>query len=172
MVYPQLAAAAAAVFLGVPLTSIKNSLEAIDEFDHQMQILPGVHGAIIINDTSSMTLSGLEGALDALDQVTARKRVLVTTGLGEHQDSMKIHQKIARKIFKQNLDYCFFLGREGKMISEELLNLGFAAEKIEDDLSTVQISNKLIKQLGRGDVVLVKGVDQNVGEIVGKLVKE
>jgi UDP-N-acetylmuramoyl-tripeptide--D-alanyl-D-alanine ligase len=172
MVYPQLAAGAAAVYLGVPLTSIKNSLESAEEFDNQMQVLQGVHGSVVINDTKKISVSSLEGALETLDKVSARKRVLVTTGISGMVDSDKVHQKIARKIFKQNLDYCFFLGREGKIISEELLNLGYAAEKIEDDLTATQIVNKLMKLIGRGDVVLIKGTDQNIEEIGSKLIKE
>lgn len=172
MIYPQLAASAAAVYLGAPLTSIKNSLESIEEFDKQMQVLPGVHGCIVIDDTKEISAANLESAIDTLDKVSARKRVLVTTGLVGYKDSEKMHQRIARKIFKQNLDYCFFLGREGKIISEELLNLGFAAERVEDDLTALQIVNKLTKILGRGDVLLVKGADQNVGEVAQKLIKE
>lgn len=172
MVYPQLAAGAAAVYLGVPLTSIKNSLESANEFNKQMQVLPGIHSSIIIDDTKMISIASLEGALESLDRVSARKRILVSTGVEGLIDSEKVHQRVARKIFKQNLDYCFFLGREGKIISEELLNLGFAAEKMEDDLSAPQIVNKLIKLVGRGDVILIKGIDQNIDEIVYKLIKE
>lgn len=172
MVYPQLAASGAAVYLGVPLTSIKNSLEAASEFVKQMQVLSGIHGSVIIDDTKTISVSSLLGALETLDKVSARKRLLVTTGISGLIEGEKLHQKIARKIFKQNLDYCFFLGREGKMISEELLNLGFAAEKVEDDLSATQISNKLVKIVGRGDVILIKGIDQNIDEIASKLIKE
>lgn len=172
MVYPQLAAGAAAVYLGVPLTTVKNSLEAANEFEKQMQVLPGIHGSVVIDDTKNITLTSLEHSLDTLDKVSARKRLLVTTGVAGISESEKNHQKLARKIFKQNLDYCFFLGREGKIISEELLNLGYPAEKIEDDLSAMQVVNKLVKLVGRGDVVMIKGNTQNIDEIATKLVKE
>ena len=174
-IYPSLAAAALGVINNVPLTKIKLALESIEPLEHNMQIIGGPSGSIIIDDTYDSSPNTLDGAIDTLLRVSARRRVLV---LGEMRELGKfsdmLHRQAAQKIFKEKIDLIFLGQGDAQIIADELKNLGFLEERVEANLQNSQIVGKLLKTLGKGDVVLVKGayavrLDEVVKRIARKI---
>lgn len=157
-VYPALAAAALGVINDIPLTKIKLALESLQPLQHRMQVLPGPNGSVILDDTYNASPTAVEVAIDTLLQVSARRRVLV---LGEMRElgkySEKLHRSVAQKIFKEKIDLCFLGQGDAQIIAAELQSLGFWEERVESNLQNSQIVAKLLKTLGKGDVVLIKG---------------
>lgn len=157
-IYPVLAAAALGVLNDVPLTKIKLALEKIEPAEHRMQVVAGPNGSVILDDTYNSSPAAVEAAIDTLLQISARRRVLV---LGEMRElgkySEELHRQIAQKIFKEKIDLVFLGQGETEMIADELKSLGFWEEKMESNLQNSQIVSKLLKNLGKGDVVLIKG---------------
>ncbi len=174
-VYPALAAAALGVVNNVPLTKIKLALESLEPPEHRMQILPGPNGSTILDDTYNSSPAALDAAIDTLLQLSARRRFLV---LGEMRElgkySAELHRLVAQKIYKEKIDLVFLGQGEAQIIADELKSLGFWEERVESNLQNSQIVSKLLKNLGKGDVVLVKGsravrLDEVVKRIAKKL---
>lgn len=173
-VYCALAAAALGMVNDVPLTKIKLGLESIQPSQHMMQVLVGPNGSIILDDTYNSSPSALDAAIDTLLQIPARRRVLV---LGEMKDlgkySEMLHRQVAQKIFKEKIDLIFLGQGDAQIIAQELKNLGFWGERCEANLQNSQIVGKLLKNLGKGDVVLIKASPSvRLDEVVKRIAKK
>lgn len=173
-VYPALAAATVGMVSGVSLTKIKIGLESINVLEHRMQTLLGPNNSTIIDDTMNSSPADLEAAIDTLLQVSARRRILV---LGEMPDlgkySEELHRQIAQKIYKEKIDLCFLGLGDAEIIANELKSLGFWEERLSINLQNSQMVSKLLKTLGKGDVVLIKGASaQRLDEVVKRVAKK
>lgn len=173
-VYPALAAAALGVVNNVPLTKIKLALESFEPSEHRMQVLSGPNGSLILDDTYNSSPAAVEAAIDTLLQISARRRILV---LGEMRElgaySDQLHRQIAQKIFKEKMDVCFLGQGDAQIIADELRSLGFWEERVESNLQNSQIVARLLKNLGKGDVVLIKGSRAvRLDEVVKRIAKK
>ncbi|OGE30278.1 hypothetical protein A3C59_04845 [Candidatus Daviesbacteria bacterium RIFCSPHIGHO2_02_FULL_36_13] len=173
-IYPALSAATLGILNNIPLTKIKIALESVEPSEHRMQVLSGPNGSIIIDDTYNSSPAAVEAAIDTLMQVPARRRVLV---LGEMRElgrfSEEMHRQIGRKIFKEKIDLIYLGQGDAQTIEGELKSLGFWDERVESNLQNSQIVGKLLKNLGKGDVVLIKGSPAvRLDEVVKRIAKK
>lgn len=173
-VYPALAAATLGIINGVPLTKINKALEEITPSEHRMQRFGGPNGSIILDDTYNSSPAAVDAAIDTLLQVPARRRFLV---LGEMKElgrfSEKLHRQIAQKIFKEKIDFVYLGQGDAEIIYDELKSLGFWEERVEGNLKNSQIVGKLLKNLGKGDICLIKGSRAvRLDEIVKRIAKK
>ncbi len=173
-VYSALAAAALGILNQIPLTRIKIALEELEPVEHQMEPFYGPNGSVILDDTHAFSPADVEASIDTLLQISARRRILV---LGELRDlgsfSEEIHRHLAQKIYKEKIDLCFLGQGDTIFIADELKRLGFWEEKVETNLQNSQIVSKLLKTLGKGDVVLVKGQHAvRLDEVVKRIAKK
>ena len=157
-VYPALAAAALGICNHISLINIKKGLEKVLPMKHRLQLLDGLGGWHVLDDTYNSSPQALEEALNLLDEFPARRRIIV---LGEMKElggySEKLHRVVAQKIYKDKIDLVFLGSGDTKYIADELLKLGFPPERMENNLSNSQLVPKVLKTAGKGDVVLVKG---------------
>lgn len=158
MVYSALAAAALGVSCNMTLISIKKGLEEVNATPHRLQLLDGLNGCTILDDTYNSSPAAMEEALNVLNELPARRRIVA---LGEMRElgvySEQLHRDIARKIYKDKVDIVLLGGGDTYFIADELLKLGFTPEKIEANLSNQQIVSRILKVAVLGDLVLVKG---------------
>ena len=153
-----LAAATLAVINGIALTSIKKSFEKLETFEHHLQLIEGFGGATILDDTYGGDLASWSDALESLNKLPARRRIVV---VGEIKDlgesSEKIHRELAKILYKEHVDIILSGEGEALHLSDELKKLGFYEGRLEENLSVQSAVNRLIKIIGKGDVVLIKG---------------
>lgn len=173
-VYSALAAALLGVVLGISLTKIKPALETLESAEHCMQSLWGPNGSILLDDSFSSSPQSVEASIDILLQVPARRRIVV---LGEMRDlgphSEATYREVGRKIYKEKLDLVFLGQGETRFIADELKSLGFWEERMESDLQGSQLVSKLLKNLGKGDVCLIKGSRAvRLDEVVKRIAKK
>lgn len=172
-IYPLLAAAAVGVSNDVPLVLIRKGLEKMVPVEHRMQVLAGLNGSTVLDDTYNAQPAAVEEALETLNQVSARRRIVV---LGEMRElgkmTEKFHREIARKIYKDKLDIVLLGSGNAEIVADELKNLGFDSKRLFPNLTNEEIINKLQKILLKGDVVLVKGARAvKLEEVVDKITK-
>ncbi|MBI4036728.1 UDP-N-acetylmuramoyl-tripeptide--D-alanyl-D-alanine ligase [Candidatus Daviesbacteria bacterium] len=172
-IYPALAAAALGVVNNIPLTKIKIALESIGPSEHRLQPVSGPNGSVILDDTYNSSPAAVEAAIDTLLEIPARRRVLVLGEMRElGEESEQQHRLIARKIYREKIDLVFLGQGDAKIISEELKALGFLEERLEDNLQNSHIVSKLLKNLGKGDVCLIKGSRAvRLDEVVKRITK-
>lgn len=173
-VYPVLAAAALGVLQKIPLTKIKLGLEKVLPQEHKLQPIQGPNGSIILDDSYDSAPIDLEAAIDTLFKIPARRRVLVLgemKGLEKHSEDL--HRQVARLIYKEKVDQIYLGTGDAKIIADELEALGFWEEKMQSNLQNSQIVGKLLKNLGRGDVCLIKGSrSARLDEVVKRIAKK
>lgn len=157
-IFPALAATTLGILENIPLTKIKLALESIEASEHRLQPVSGPNGSVILDDTYNSSPDALDAAIDTLEKIPARRRVLVLgemRELGDYSDAL--HRQIAQKIYQEKLDLVFLGTGDALIIADELKNLGFLEERIEAGLTNSQLVAKLLKTLGKGDVCLIKG---------------
>lgn len=168
-----LAGAAFSLNCGASLMSVKKGLEKLTPEENKMQILEGLNGYLVINDTYKTNLDSAIEALNVLNGLPARRRIVV---LGEIKDQdaflEKAHRQIAQKMYNDKIDFVLLSGEETKYIAEELKELGFLEERVESDLSLSQIVAKLLRVAGKGDIILVKGAKSSRLEEVAKRISQ
>ncbi len=173
-VYPALAAAALGVVNDIPLTKIRFALEKVEPSPNRMQVISGPDGSVIVDDTYNCSPAALEGAIDTLLAIPAKRRILVLGEMRElGQFSEQLHRQIAQKIYKEKLDLVFLGQGEAQIIADELKSLGFWEEHLKFNLQNSQLVSELLKILSKGDVCLIKGSRAvRLDEVVKRIAKK
>lgn len=165
-----LAAATLAVQNGVALTSIKKAFEKMETVEHRLQLLEGFGGATLLDDTLGGDLTSWTDALETLNKLPARRRIAVVgemKGLGE--SSERIHRELGQMLYREHVDIILSGTGDALFVSDELKKLGFYEGRLEENLSNQTIINRLLKIIGKGDLVLVKGDEGRLDEIIKKI---
>ncbi len=173
-VYSMLGAAAYGVSKGLSLISIKRGLEKILPLSSKMQAFTGHNGSVIVDDTDDATPFAVEQAIETLNLVTARRRVVVLgqmPGLGRLSE--QLHREIARTIYKEKIDLVFLGSGDAQYIEDELRKLGFLEERMQSNMTNSALVSNLLKILAKGDVVLIKGSKSlRFDEVVQRVAKK
>ncbi len=173
-VYSALAASALGLNEGISLGSIKIALEKMEPAEHRMSVYEGFNGSIIIDDSYNGSPISVEAAIQTIQLLTARRRIVVlgeTKELGQYSEEQ--HRKIARIIYKEKVDLVLLGTGEAKIIADELIKLGFPAERLESNLQNPQMVAQLLKVLNKGDVCLIKGSRSlRLDEVVKRVAKK
>lgn len=172
-IYPLLAATALGIDQGVSLGSIKKALESLEPLKHHFEPLLGFNDCIIIDDTyHDLEITAIE-AIETINLLPARRRVVVLNdNISYEQSNLAGLKEIARQIYKDRVDLVFLGGGRTQIIADELLSLGFIPERLEAGLQNTQITSQLLKVLSKGDVVLIKGSKTSkLSEVVKKITK-
>lgn len=173
-IYPALAAAALGISCGMSLITIKRGLETLEPCEHRLEPLAGVNGCLVIDDTyNNASPIGLEAAIDVLNELPARKRIVV---IGEMRElgsySELLHKQVAQKIYKNHPDLVLLGGGQAQTIAVELKELGFSADRLESGLSNSQMVSRVLNYVSKGDIVLVKGSRAlRLDEVVKRIIK-
>ena len=172
-IIPTLAATAIAINLGHSLISIKKGIEKMDSMEGRMDVVPGINNSIIIDDTYDGEIKAFSEALETANLIPARRRIVVLGEMSaDYKTSERAHTMIAREIYSNKIDLVLLGGGQTKYIEAELTKLGFLAERMLAGLQNPAIVANLIKILGKGDVVLIKGhPNLRFSEIVKKVSK-
>lgn len=172
-VIPVLAAASAAINLGFSLISVKKGIEKVESLPGRMQVVNGVNNSVIVDDTYDGEVKGFLEALQTINLVPARRRIVVLGEmLADSKTSEKEHTLIAREIYSNKIDLVLLGSGQAKIVEAELTKLGFIPERMMSGLQNPAIVSNLIKILGKGDVVLIKGhPNLKYSEIVKKITK-
>jgi UDP-N-acetylmuramoyl-tripeptide--D-alanyl-D-alanine ligase len=146
-----LAAAAAAVALGVPLPVIASGLEKFGGVAGRLQRKQGRNGAIVIDDTYNANPDSVRAALKVLAQLRDR-RIFVLGDMGElGPDAPRLHAEIGAEA--RRLGVAKLLGL-GELSREAVQAFGEGARHFED---VEELNRALAEELAPGVTVLVKG---------------
>lgn len=158
MVYPVLAALAVAQVEGVPLDAALARLEALEPTPGRLQPVPLPGGAILLRDDYKMSLETIHAALDLLDEIPARRKIVLFGDMSAIQGRewpvyLSVGMHVARVA-----DRFVLVGRSFKRYSRGARKAGMSRDAIVDAGRTVQdAAERMARLLEPGDVVLVKG---------------
>ncbi|MFH0856802.1 MAG: Mur ligase family protein, partial [bacterium] len=121
---------------GMEWEEIRAAVENLQPLDNGMKIKE-IDGAIIIDDTYNSNPAGVMAALEVLDNIDKKFKVLVLDDIWElGKEGKRIHTELAQKIAKKNYSMTALIGKEyGEMMRDILLGNGVDEERIKTPLS-------------------------------------
>ncbi len=147
-----LAGAAVARLMGRSLAEIAAAAASLEPVEHRLQLIRGAGGVTVIDDAYNSNPEGAAAALEVLDQIEGRRKVVVTPGIIELGEL----QAEANRSFGENAgavaDHLLVVASVNRAAILEGAS-GSRAE-VETFDSLAQATARLGTLLGPGDVVL------------------
>ncbi len=172
--YSLLAAGAVAKAKNMSAGMIVKGVGEYEQPHGRMNIIEGLNGSTLIDDTYNSSPDAVVAALETLSKLETGGRKIAVLGdmmeLGKHSGDE--HRRIGKEVVGK-LDMLITVGPRSKMTAEEAIASGFAAEKVTVlDIST-EVGAFLSPLLISGDVILLKGSQSTRMErAVTELMKE
>lgn len=159
MIYPALAAVAVALEEGVSLDDALPRLSALVPVSGRMAVKPLASGAALICDDLKSTLETIHAALDLLEEVPAARKIVVLGPISEAPGSAgplyrALGERISRIAQRAVFVDCYREYKAGVFAA------GMKRDAILDASGCLPAVDYLRRELRGGDVVLIKGRDQ------------
>lgn len=149
-----LAAVAVATAAGRALGDLQSAIESMEPVEHRLQIIDGTGGVTVIDDAYNSNPSGAAAALEVLDQMPGRRKVVVTPGMVELGDEQEAANREFGRHAASVADTLIVVARLNReAITSGARSSGSPCDVIEVD-SLAQATQHLQSLLGPGDVVL------------------
>jgi UDP-N-acetylmuramoyl-tripeptide--D-alanyl-D-alanine ligase len=157
-VYNALAAAAAALAVGMSLDAVKYGLDDFVPTAMRSEIRQ-IQGRTVLADCYNANPASMEAALSTLISLKSGKKSIAVLGdmleLGEI--ALDAHRAIGATAVRLGVDLVITLGQLAKQIGEGAIDAGMPKDRVLEAGSHAEAA-VLLKQLSRpGDVVLIKG---------------
>jgi UDP-N-acetylmuramyl pentapeptide synthase len=160
MVYPALAALAAAQALGVALAGAQERLAAVAPADARLEPVALANGAVMLRDEYKSGVETAHAALDLLAGIPARRRWVVMGDLteppGTEAEQRAAYVRVGECIGRIAHRAIFMRGH-GTLYSRGARRAGMAPERMSAAVDVADAARQLQAELVDGDVVLVKG---------------
>ncbi len=158
-VYNALAAAAAAVGMGVDLHTIRDGLENFSPPAMRMELVKSKAGYAVLNDVYNASPASMVAALKTLDALKGYKRKIAVLGdmleLGDY--APKAHRDVGIALMEHRVRMLVTVGPLARGIAQGAKDAGFSEDAVQSYGDSSEAARGLKSQLTRGDVVLVKG---------------
>ena len=173
-VYAALAAVSVGTIFKINLIDIAEALEPLRAPTGRLNLLEGIRGSYIIDDTYNASPISTLAALSVLSQLEARRKIAVLGDMLELGDQTELgHKEIGNKIFSEKIDIFIAVGKRMQYAIERLIALGFSRVNILhfDDPETA--AEKVSQIVREGDFILVKGSQgMRMEKIVEKIITD
>ena len=153
-VHTALAAAAVGLVEGQSWEEIIDGLRGATQL--RLLVVPGLRGAIILDDTYNASPTSTIAALNLLEELDGRKIAV----LGDMLELGAYEEEGHRKVGRRALDVAAVLitvGERGRLIAEAALAWGMEAEKVIIAEDNDSATARLREIVACGDIILVKG---------------
>jgi UDP-N-acetylmuramoyl-tripeptide--D-alanyl-D-alanine ligase len=156
-----LAAAATGHTLKMPLSAIKQGLVEVSAFAGRMQVLAGIKGSTLIDDTYNSSPIAAKAALDVLQNGDAPQRIAILGSMNElGAYSPEAHREVGAHCDPTKLDWVITVGDDAKQYLAPV-----AKERgcqVKSFTSPYKAGAFVKRQLKDGAVVLAKGSQNRV----------
>lgn len=157
-VYNALSAIAAVHQIGMGLADIAVHLRTFPTLNKQLQLVEGINGATIIDDTWSITTTSLHAALRVLEKIAATKKKIAIVGTITDLGSWGyvIHERAGELLAESKIDVLFTIGKHAKIMADTVSKKGTAIEV--HSFNNHILAYELLKKMATEDtVILIKG---------------
>jgi UDP-N-acetylmuramoyl-tripeptide--D-alanyl-D-alanine ligase len=156
-----LAAAAVADQLDMQAPEIAKAVDHLEPFAGRMQVLPGINGATLIDDTYNASPIAAKSALDVLYATETKQRIAILGSMNELGDfSPEAHREVGEHCDPKKLNLVVTIGNDADKY------LAPAAQKrgctVKTFTSPYEAGEFVKSQLKKGAVVLAKGSQNQV----------
>lgn len=169
------AAAAVGLAMGLNLVEISQSLATYKAALGRTNLIKGVKGTWIIDDTYNAAPQSALAALEILrDFPEAGRRIAVFGDMRELGSfSEEAHRQVGEMVHNFQVDYLFVIGEKSRDIARAAKDLGMSEDHIYHFPQTIEAGIFLQERLKPNDIVLIKGsrgskMEQVVYEIMAR----
>ncbi|MFC5603339.1 Mur ligase family protein [Sporosarcina koreensis] len=157
-IYNALAAIAAVHQIGMGLADIAVHFRTFPTINKQLQVVEGVNGATIIDDTWSITTTSLQAALRVLEKLGSNKKKIAVVGTITDLGSWGyvIHERAGEIIAESKIDVLFTIGKHAKIMAETVSKKGAAIE-VHSFTNHIRAYELLKKMATEDTIILIKG---------------
>ncbi len=156
--YPLLAAAAVGKARNVPMASIVKGLTSYGAPKGRMNIIAGMNGSTLIDDTYNSSPDAVLSALNTLKSIENTGAKIAVLGdmmeLGQH--SSEAHRTSGREVARL-ADELVTVGQRSRTTADEAIKAGMFAGKVHSFDTSVEAADYLKSIVKQGDIVLIKG---------------
>jgi len=171
-VYNALFAIAAVNEVGIDPSKAAHYLQSFRKFNKQLQILDGLNGSTIIDDTWSITTTSLEAALKVLEEIGKGKKKIAIIGTITDVGSwgFVIHEQAGEIVTNHNIDVLITIGMHAKIIGDHAIKCGYKS-KVFSFNNSILVLNLLRKIVDKNTIILIKGdmYSQTIIDLAGKI---
>ncbi len=170
-IYTLLAAAAAAISRGVPLPELRGRLAAVRPQPGRLRPLPGIEGALVLDDSQSAGPRSLAAALEALHLFPSQRIVVLgdVPDLGAMADGDD--QALAAQL-AASADLAVAVGDQASALVRDAADWGLPLDAQICVAAPTDVPAALKSRLRPGDTVLVKGdADARLERVVEALLE-
>jgi UDP-N-acetylmuramoyl-tripeptide--D-alanyl-D-alanine ligase len=156
-----LAAVATAHKLGLSEEQIKAGIESVPQFAGRMQVLDGINGSKLIDDTYNASPVAVKAALDVLYEAKTTQRIAILGSMNEMgAGSAAMHKEMGEYCDPDKLDLVVTIGKEaGEHLAPAAAMRGC---QVKTFLSPYEAGEFVKSQLKEGAIVLGKGSQNGV----------
>lgn len=161
LLYSAAAAIAVADELGMNAEEIKRGLAKVKPASGRMQILDGIKGSTIIDDTYNATPQTFKAALDTLYRLDARQKVAILGSMNELGSySEAAHREVGKYCDPKQIDILITIGADAnKIMATEAEAQGCKVHRFNNPYTAGQYVKPLIK---KGALILAKGSQNKI----------
>ncbi len=172
--YPLLAAAAVAKARNLSVESIGKSLSEYEAPKGRMNLIAGINGSTIIDDTYNSSPDAASSALATLKSLQCSGTKIAV--LGDMMELGKFSAEAHRQIGQECLgsaDYLITVGPRSNMTAEEAQKSSLSSSMIHSFDTSSEAAAFIVPEVKTGDIVLVKGSQSmRMERVVKALLKE
>lgn len=156
-VYNATAAIAAAYQLGVPITDSIERLKTFPLLPKHVEVVKGLNGSTLIDDTWSSNPTSIESSLDVLKNISQGKKKIAVIGeikfLGDKTN--EVHTLVGNMLAKEEIDILITIGHDAEQISKQASKMGMGGESYHCQ-SPKEAYQHLLEKTDADTIVLVK----------------
>jgi UDP-N-acetylmuramoyl-tripeptide--D-alanyl-D-alanine ligase len=155
-----LAAAAAALSLGVSVENIVRGLASFTAVRGRFEVIPLGRGILLVDDTYNANPSSLGAAIEsAASLVSAGGRLIV--GLGDMLElgdaAVQAHREAGRRLAEGGATRLFIMGEYASDVAEGARTAAMPGESLTIARSHDDMVAEIIRAVSEGDLILLKG---------------
>ncbi len=160
-----LAACACSYALNIPGNVIKKGIELIKPYTGRLEIINGLGGSVVINDSYNSNPTSMKEAVDVLRSMQGKKILIIGDMAELGDDTNKYHQELGDYIKKAQIDFTLAVGRHTKITMQQLDKNAFWFDTKDNLLK------KLLKIIDHKSIILIKGSRfMKMEEVVSKII--
>lgn len=157
-IYAALAAAAVGTGFGINLVEIGRALENFHLPCGRMNLIAGIRGSLIVDDTYNSSPASALAALETLAEIQAKRKIAILGDMLElGGESLEKHKIIGKKFLEIKGDLFLAVGKRMRVAGEELEKNNFPHANIFYFNSPLEAAQKISEIAQTGDLILVKG---------------
>jgi UDP-N-acetylmuramoyl-tripeptide--D-alanyl-D-alanine ligase len=160
-IYPALAAAAVGLALGMNLVEISEGLRGYKSPKGRMNLIKGINGSLIIDDTYNSSPEAATAAIETLAETTindAGRKIAVLGDMLELGERTNIsHFEIGKLCAKKKIDLLICSGKFGKIVESGAVEHGLNNNQVFAVDNADEAGQLLTNMLKQDDIILIKG---------------